>query len=299
MQRGRVSKLGLVAATLIGVWGCRMVGADGPVPRALATSRQLSLQGVAAMEREDWPEAERILAQAIRACPADVDARRYYAQVLWQRGLREKAVIQVEEANRLGKEDPALYVLVAQMRLAMGQEQLARQSADRAIDLDPNLAEAWKVRAKIAQQKGQCEQALADYHRALGLAPEDREVKLAIAELYRRLNQPRRALAVLHSLTDSYSPGEEPAQVFRLEGMAYMALGRYEEAADSFSAAARAGGTAEDWYCLAEAQWRAGRFGGAAAAAQEALAIDPYHPASRELLDRLRVASGPEATLER
>jgi len=300
MRSGWLSTIALGVLLAAGLTGCRLAGKDGPIPRSLAISRQLSQRGVEAIEREDWTEAERLLAQAVRAYPSDVDARRHYADALWERGLRQKAIAQLEEANRLTGDDAGLYATIAEMRLSMGEKELAWQNVQRAIDLDPKLAVAWTVRARIAQQSGQTEQALADYHRALGLAPDDRQVKLAIAELYRQLNQPQRALAVLHSLADSYSPGEEPPEILYLEGLAYTALGRYDDAVDSYrTAGSRGDATAETLYRLAEAHWLAGRTGEAARAAQDALALDPRHEPCLELLNRMGVAQGRDASSRR
>jgi tetratricopeptide (TPR) repeat protein len=300
MRSGLLSTIALLGLLVGGVPGCHLTGRDGPVPRALAVSRQLSQRGVAAIEREDWDEAERLLSQAVRACPADVDARRHYASALWERGLRQKAIAQLEEANRLAGDNASLYALIAEMRLAMGDKDQAWRNVQRAIDLDPKLATAWAVRARIALENGQAEQALADYHRAAGLAPEDRQVKLAIAELYRQRNQPQRALSFLQSLADTYSPGEEPAEVLHLEGLACMALGRYDDAVEHLMAACmRGGATAETLYRLAEAQWLAGRPGEAAAAARDALALEPGHEPSQQLLDRMQIASGTESSSRR
>ena len=46
-----------------------------------------------------------------------------------------------------------------------------------------------------------------------------------VAELYRQLNQPERALQTLQLLAETYSPGEEPADCLYLTGLAYVALG--------------------------------------------------------------------------
>ena len=40
--------------------GCRLPGTKGPVPRSLATSRQLCQEGVAAIERGQWEQAEQL-----------------------------------------------------------------------------------------------------------------------------------------------------------------------------------------------------------------------------------------------
>jgi len=281
--------LGIALAVLPS--GCRLPGAKGPVSRSLATSRQLCQQGVAAIERGQWEQAEQLLSEALEACSEDPDARRHYAEVLWHRGDGEAAVGELLKAARLAGDDAILHVRLAQMRLAMGQIELARQTAQHALDLNPKLSTAWAMRGRVRSAAGQPRLALADYHRALGLAPNDRAIQLEIAQLYRQLGQPRRALAALESLADTYSPGEEPQEVLYLEGLAYAALGRHDDAVESFSAALMRGQpTPEILYRLAKAEWDAGRPTHAEAAARQALSLDPQHQPSRELLDHTRLA---------
>lgn len=278
----------LLAASLS---GCRLPGKDGPIPRSLAISRQLSQRGIDAIEPRGLDRGGAAPGAAVRAYPSDVDARRHYADALWARGLRQKAIAQLEEANRLTGDDAELYALIAEMRLAMDQPDLAWQNAQRAIDLDPKLAVAWTVRARIARERGQTEQALADYHRALGLAPDDRHVKLAVAELHRQLNQPQRALSVLHSLADSYSPGEEPPEVFYLQGLAYTGAGPVRRCGRLLCGRQQSrryhGGDPLSTGRNAMAG-RAYRRGGNRA--QDALSLDPRHEPSQELLNRIGLA---------
>ncbi len=82
------------------------------------------------------------------------------------------------------------------------------------------------LRGQVAAVAGNPRQALADYHRALGYAPGDRQIELLLAESYRQLNQPERALAALQSLAEGYSPGEQPQQLLYLQGLAQRACGR-------------------------------------------------------------------------
>lgn len=268
--------------------GCRLPGGDGPISQSLATSRQLSQEGVAAMQRGRWEQAEMVLGEAVRACPGDPEARQHYAEALWHRGLGSKAVAELEEAARLSGHQPKLLVRIAEIRLEMGQIDAAYQSVSRAIDLDPRLAEAWALRARVMQARGETLQAMADYHRALGYAPHNRETLLRLAELYRQMERPERALATLHSLADTYAPGEEPQQVVYLEGLAYTALGRYEAAVGALrEATVRGDPNPEVLYRLAEAERLAGRPERAAATALEALALDPQHRASHALLARV------------
>jgi len=293
---GFILALGLVAAAT----GCRLPGREGPVSRGLVRSRQFSQQGVAAIERGRWDQAEPLLAQAVEQCAFDPDARRHYAEVLWHGGQGEEAVLQLEEAIRLSPDDASLHVLLAEKQLAMGSAELARQTANYAIDLEPTLAGAWAVRGRVLRASGRPRQALADSHRALGLAPGERAIQLEIAELHHELNQPQRALAALQSLADTYPSGEEPRQVLYLQGLAYSALGRWDDAVQSLSAAsARGRPNAEILSQMAWAEFSAGRRAEAATSVREALLLDPEHVPSRELARRLEVVSEPDASVRR
>ena len=85
-----------------------------------------------------------------------------------------------------------------------------------------------------------------------------------------------------------------------LTGLAYLALGRYDDGVESFTAAAnRDRPNAEILYRLAESQWLAGRSGEAVAAARQALAMEPQHQLSLDLLRRIQLAQQPQAPLRR
>jgi len=280
----------MVAITLV-VAGCRLPGREGPVSRSLVTSRQFWQQGVAAGERGQWQRAEELLSTAVETCPSDPEARRHYAEALWHRGRGEEAIAQLEEATRLAVDNAELHVLLAEKQLAIGAVEWALQSAQSAIDMDPRLSGGWAMRGRVRRAGGSLREALSDYHRALGLAPNDPTLLLEIAEVYRELNEPQQALAALHRLADTYSPGEEPQQVLYLQGLAYGAVHRWEEAAESLSAAStREGATPEILFRLAEAELRAGRAHQAAATAREALAAEPQHQPTRAILEQAELA---------
>lgn len=268
--------------------GCRLPWREGPVSQPLADCRRLSRQGMTALDRGEQRDAEGLLAKAVAACPTDAEARRYYAESLWRRGAKPEAIAQMEEANRLTGEDAALLARLAEMYLAVGQPDRARQYAERAIDIEPKLPLAWMIRGGVNQAAGQPRQALADYLRALSYAPRDRAMLAQVAESYRRLNEPDRALQTLQSLAETYSPGEEPPRVLDGMGQAYVALGRYDDAVESFSAALARTNPSSELYCrLGEAELLAGHRDEAAAAARQALALDPQYLAGRQLLDRI------------
>lgn len=268
------------------------------MPQSLADCRRLSQQGVAALERGRQQDAEALLSKAVAACPTDPDAHRNYAESLWRRGACQEAVNQLEESVRLAGDDAALQTRLAEMYLAGGQIEIARQHAEKAIELDSKLPGAWAIRGKVYRASGLLPDALADDLRALGFAPRDHVILLEVAEVYRQQNRPERALQTLQSLAETYTPGEEPGQVHDLLGQAYVALERYDDAVDSFSQAIARSKPTPDLLCrLGEARLLAGNPTEAASAARQALAMQPQHQPSRALLERIQLAQRPQDAL--
>jgi tetratricopeptide (TPR) repeat protein len=270
--------------------GCHFRG-EGPVPRSLVLSRQLSQQGLSAMERGNWTRADELLAQAVKVSPQDAEARYRYAEVLWQRKDHRAALEQIDKALQLAPDDPKILLRAAQMRIAMDQVQQAGMLIDKAIDADPKNPAVWALRGQLRSKSGDLRDALVDYHRALGYRPDDRETLLEVAEVYRRLNQPQRALAALQTLSETYPPGEETPQILYLTGLAYSALGRYAEAADCLSQVQTRGpATSEILYWLADAQLKAGQQSAARQTAAQLLSLDPRHAGGLALAERIDLA---------
>ncbi|MCE5301794.1 MAG: tetratricopeptide repeat protein [Planctomycetaceae bacterium] len=240
LQIGVFCSLAMLAA------GCRLPGRDGPVPASLADCRRLAQQGAVALDRGDQPKAETLLSQAVEVCPVDAEARMHYAEALWRRGARQEAIAQLEEATRLTAEDASLWVRLAEMHLTVGQPELARSNAERALSLDAKLPSAWAIRGRVLRADGRLDEALADDLHALGYTPNDRALLAEIADLHRQLNQPDRALQTLQTLADTYPSNEEPSRVLYEIGLAQTALGRYDDAAESFASAAARGGSSPE-----------------------------------------------------
>jgi tetratricopeptide (TPR) repeat protein len=283
----------LAIGLCVAACGCRTLGGRrGTTAESVAVCRQLTDQGISAMERGDWKRAESLFARAVETSAVDADARRHYAETLVHRGALGEARTQLEEARRLANTDPAIAVRLGEVDLALAQPQAAMGMANEALGLDPKFAPAWTLRGRVAGAAGQPRQALADFQRSLGYAPDNLDVPVLVAETYRQLNEPERALLTLQSVADNYPPGGEPQRVLYLAGLAQMALGRYDEAAASLSQAAERDRPTPAILCeLAEAQLRSGNPTQAQASVQEALALDPNHAPSRALSARMAMAA--------
>jgi len=254
-------------------------------------------QASEAIGQGEWDRAESLLDTAVRANPNDARLRRQLAEALWHRGQAAEALGQLDAAMALDPTEPNSCVRAGELCLACGEIAKAQTHAKRAIDLAPSLPAAWHLHARVMEDSGNSDQALADLNRALDLAPDDPTILLQMAELHRHRGQPRRALSTLEYLADRYPPGEEPGHVYYLQGLAYLALKRYHNAADVLLAATRHGETtAEAYYRLGEAHLLAGQPTAARVALAQAIARQPNHRPSRLLLDRIAHAgSGPTA----
>jgi tetratricopeptide (TPR) repeat protein len=271
--------------------GCATFGRRGAAERT-ASSRDLTRQSIAAMEAGQWQRAEELGKQAIAACPDDSDAHGYLAESLWHRGAIREARSHMADAVRLNPSDAALAVRAGEMDLAAGAPADGLRSAEQAIGLDPKLATAWALRGRAFAQLNQPDRAIADLQRAVELPPQSAEMLLDLAVLYQQRGEFASALAALHNLLDSFPAGQEPQIALMLEGQTLMALRRPHQAADSLRAASRRGPpSAEICYLLAQAESNAGHYAAAAAAAQQALAIDRSHTASRQLLAQLATST--------
>jgi tetratricopeptide (TPR) repeat protein len=288
---------GVFAAALLFVpTGCAMHGKKKLVPESLATCRELSREGISAMETGEYDRAQELLANAVTASPSDIDARRNLAEALWQQGAYRDAVVHMEAAVRLDPRHAPTVVRAGEMLLAVGASERARERAEQAIRLDSNLAGAWALRGRLFRQQRQLDRALADMQYSLRFAPNDAAALLEVAQIQYELGKPQRSLSTLHCLLDNCPPGEEPQQALWLEGLAYGAMGRHQEATECLHAATLRGQPhPELLYQLAQAEQSAGQRQLATNTLRMALSLDDSHEPSRVMLAELEQVEGAPA----
>lgn len=269
--------------------GCSLPSRRSPIPFSELRSRQYCRQAAEAVETEDWPRAEIALRRAVDLYDEDPETLRQFAEVLATQGNLAESVEQLEKAaERSGGDDPMMYVLIAEKRLLLDQPQPAYDNVQRAIELNPKLAEAWAVRSRILRSMKLPKRALSDAYRALALTPDDPQLPLDIADLLLQQGDPDLALVTLQRLGNRWAADEEPQQILFRKGLTLLALERYDDAVESLaSAAQREEQSSEIWCQLAEAELKAGRPGHAESAARRALTIDPSHMPSRQFLQHL------------
>ena len=182
------------------------------------------------------------------------------------------------------------------MAIELGRVQVADKLSGDAIGLNPRFGPAWTVRGEVAELKGRPDEALLELNRALDFQHDDRRTLFLLAELYRQQDRADRALSTLETLRDCYAPGEEPQRLLLLQGLAYGAMHRYDDAADVYRLALNRDPQSMDLFDrLAESQLLGGR-ADAAITIDQAFTLDPNHPATRALARRVELALRPTET---
>lgn len=259
--------------------GCRGLGSSRQT-KELSQARQRSLQGADELQQQNWVAAEKLFGEALRRSAADERAQWGMAEVLYQRGECEAAIGHMEAAARLSGDNPDLLVRLGEMNLHDGRLGEALLHAEHALQGNRQCGSAWALRGQVLCKRQQLDEALQSYHRALICQPNNPDVQLEIAELYRILHRPQRALATLDRMVDSQGGEQTSARAWMLKGQALADLGQRKDAQDCLQ---RAAAHAEDSEIelliqLAESQFQAGELAEARLCLGRALQHDPHNP---------------------
>jgi hypothetical protein len=133
--------------------------------------RQARVHFYAAMHR--WAPALKLWEESIERYPDTPGASMVHAWLLRENGFHaaSEAILRDELAAR--PDDVELYNQIADLRLAAGDTEQARDLYDRALVLDPNSAYALQRRAQLAEQQGDAitAESLRQRLRALSTSP--------------------------------------------------------------------------------------------------------------------------------
>ena len=268
--------------------GCRALRANRQT-RELTAARQISLRGAEALQQKKYGDAESLFIEAIRQSPADERAQSGYAEVLLLKGEVQAATEHMTEAVETSGGNPDLVVRLGQMHLEQGELQLALEQADLALRNQRTHAGAWALRGDVLRQQHQLPDALDCYHRSLIYHSDAPQVQIALAEIYRQLGRPQRALATLNNLADHHSPEQIPPRAWLLKGQALADLGEDSEAKRCLRLATQYAGESQCGLLLelASAQYGCGDLAEARLCLGRVLRQEPSNPNALQLQSQL------------
>lgn len=149
--------------------------------------------------RKGNPEASvDLFKQAIEAKPDDWQRRDLFAKVLLRLDRQGEATIQANKAVQLAPGQAGPLVTLTEIYVARGLNDKAAESIAKASELEPDNAKVLERRAALAAVQGNFDEAIALNEKVLEKNPNSTEVLVALADLYNRKKQPKKAEEMLN-----------------------------------------------------------------------------------------------------
>ncbi len=217
-------------------------------PAAAEDAAALVAKGRASMEKRDYPAARDAFLKAVEAAPKDVEARRGAAEALLGLGSSEEAIDQAAAGlEATGDKDAGLWLLMARGFLQVGDRAPdgseegtfayadARAKANQALRLDPSLAGASAVLARVCRLTGDLEQAQATLRAGLEKSPRDFDLLFEQGLLHNKNGQHSSALEAFSKACET-DPGSAEAHCRRGTELGF--TGNWEMAYAAFARSA-------------------------------------------------------------
>lgn len=126
---------------------------------ALALARLMMVQG-----RSE--EAAEVIGEAVDGEETALEALLLRSHIRLLAGRNEEARADAIRASNNYPDEAFAFVQLAHVQLAKGKTNLALKAAERAVELDASLPDAYLVRGAAHQMRGDAEQAQQDFERA-------------------------------------------------------------------------------------------------------------------------------------
>lgn len=275
--------------------------------------------------------ARELLEKALETHPAHPALVNRLARMELDAGRPDRALARLNEAIESGRATPQILLQRARVFAVQGDLRRGQQDALQAFEAQPNLEGASALVAALYRAQGQSKEAIASFEEALAAGALRPSGRFLLAQLYLTTGNPARARELLEALVAdradiavakndlaylladegvdldralrlaeeaSQALGELPAVADTL-GFVYLKKALHEPALQQFQRAViLAKGRDADQsvyhYHMGLALQALGRNGEAAAAFEQALALDGDFEDARQALDGLRAEGGAE-----
>ena len=164
----------------------------------------------------DWKDDFSLFSSASRVYPTSAKMHHAVGQVLAERGLMDRAILAFRRALSI-REEAMTYNNLGNAYGVKGDFEQAVEAYRKAVGLDPTFAEAWMNLGVTAMRAGEPAMAAEGFRRAAVLLPDDEETHFNLGVALEKTGRP-----------------EEAAQAYRRsaslgDARAYLNLGQLQE----------------------------------------------------------------------
>jgi len=176
--------------------------------------------------KNDHDKAEQVLRSILKTDPENEPAVEQLTQLLMDEGKSAEAVTLLE-AITAHSASPVLLDLLGDAYTQAHDLEKAEKAYRKAVELDPSELSHQRGLGQTLLAEEKYAEALKVYEKLSDVMPDDSDVYLRIAQIYRELRQLDKAEQNLVKARQ-YAPGS--LEVMYNEAMLYQAQGRYEDA---------------------------------------------------------------------
>ena len=176
--------------------------------------------------KNEHDKAEEVLRSVLKNDPENEAAVEQLTQLLMDEGKAAEAVSLLERITAHSP-SPVLLDLLGDAYTQAHELAKAEQAYRKAAELDPSELSHQRGLGQTLLAEEKYSEALSVYQKLSDLVPDDADVYLRIAQIYRELHQLNKAEEILLKARQ-YAPGS--LEVMYNEAMLYQAQGRYQDA---------------------------------------------------------------------
>ena len=169
---------------------------------SVATAQDAYAQAIEKVRAGDSEGSVELFKRAIEEKPDDWERRDLLAKVLLKLDRQGEATIQANKAAQLAPDKAGPLVTLTDIYMARGLPEKAADSIARAQQLEPDSEKVLERAASVAAGAGRIDEAIALNEKVLASKPGNTEVLVALADLYNRKKEPKKAEAVLNKVVE-------------------------------------------------------------------------------------------------
>jgi tetratricopeptide (TPR) repeat protein len=203
--------------------------------KQLHTSIEQMNEGIGKLQDGAHATARQHFEEAVRLYPDNHAAWYYLGRTARDQNDWEKASEAFAEAVKIRKDEPMYQMLLGISLYEDGKNSLAEAYLEKAVELEPNLYQAYWYLGRVYAESERPEEAAQMWSRAAILNPQWGKPFVSLGNLYLSWDMLQEALAVLEQGTQHVAETDELVEVYYSLGLAYDAQKNWDKAIDSYT----------------------------------------------------------------
>lgn len=240
-------------------------------------------QAVSFLERPDVPNnskrAEQLLRKALERDPRFALAWARLGETYWalyqetlEPAWADKATDAINEALRLDRDQPRVWISLALVHHGTGRSNVAIEELNQALSLQPDSDDAHRLLGEVLQEAGRHDDAVRHYRKAIDLRPNYWRNHSLLGGLYYGTGRHQDAIAAFTRVTELQP---DNARGFHNLGTVYYTIGDNERALKHYQQAIALAPMADTYSNIGNIHYDQGRYSQAAESFEHAVRMAP------------------------